>query len=75
MARRRSGRTEYEVVKSSTNLQEFETVKIVGNFSVRPPLPQTIHRLQEMAYNLWWTWNPDAQDLYESIDKELWEKG
>ena len=49
-------------------------MKIVGNISVRPPLPQSIHRLQEMAYNLWWTWNPDAQELYESIDKELWER-
>jgi len=49
-------------------------VKIVGNISVHPPLPQTIHRLQELAYNLWWTWTPDAQILYESIDKELWER-
>ena len=49
-------------------------MKIVGHISVRPPLPQSIHRLQEMAYNLWWTWNPDAQELYESIDIELWER-
>ena len=49
-------------------------MKIVGNITVLPPLPQSIHRLQEMAYNLWWTWNPDAQELYESIDLELWEK-
>jgi len=48
-------------------------VKIVGNISVHPPLPQAIGRLQELAYNLWWTWNPDAQALYESIDKDLWE--
>jgi len=49
-------------------------VKIVGNISVHPPLPQAISRLQELAYNLWWTWNPDAQDLYESIDNSLWEQ-
>ncbi len=49
-------------------------MNIVGNISVHPPLPQAISRLQELAYNLWWTWNPDAQDLYESIDKELWER-
>ncbi len=48
-------------------------MKIVGNISVHPPLPQAIGRLQELAYNLWWTWNPDAQALYESIDKDLWE--
>ncbi len=49
-------------------------MKIVGNITVHPPLPQAISRLQELAYNLWWTWNPDAQVLYESIDKELWER-
>ena len=49
-------------------------MKIVGNISVHPPLPQAISRLQELAYNLWWTWNPDAKELYESIDAELWER-
>ncbi len=49
-------------------------MNIVGNISVLPPLPQPISRLQELAYNLWWTWNPDAQDLYASIDCKLWEQ-
>jgi len=37
-------------------------------------LPQRIVRLGEMAYNLWWTWNPDVQRLYERIDSDLWEQ-
>jgi len=37
-------------------------------------LPRRIERLGELAYNLWWTWNPDAQRLFSRIDKELWEK-
>ena len=49
-------------------------MKLLGNISVLPPLPPSISRLQELSYNLWWTWSPDAQDLYESIDKELWEQ-
>ena len=36
-------------------------------------LPRPINRLGELAYNLWWTWNPDVQRLYSRIDKELWE--
>ena len=36
-------------------------------------LPSRINRLGELAYNLWWTWNPDVQSLYERIDSELWE--
>lgn len=37
-------------------------------------LPKRIQRLGELAYNLWWVWNPDAQYLYSSIDKSLWDR-
>jgi starch phosphorylase len=37
-------------------------------------LPRRIRRLGELAYNLWWTWNPSAQRLFSQIDKELWER-
>ncbi len=36
-------------------------------------LPRRISRLSELAYNLWWTWNPEAQRLFSRIDSELWE--
>jgi starch phosphorylase len=26
-----------------------------------------------LAYNLWWSWHPEAQDLYRSIDPDLWQ--
>ncbi len=38
------------------------------------PMPMRISRLRELAYNLWWSWNYDAQDLYRQIDPELWEQ-
>ncbi|MGA2488883.1 MAG: alpha-glucan family phosphorylase [Anaerolineales bacterium] len=37
-------------------------------------LPRRINRLGELAYNLWWTWNPSAQRLFYRIDYELWER-
>ena len=37
-------------------------------------LPRRISRLGELAYNLWWSWNPDAQRLYSMIDRELWDR-
>jgi starch phosphorylase len=37
-------------------------------------LPSRIERLGELAYNLWWTWNPDVQRLYKRIDSNLWEE-
>ncbi|PDW04298.1 alpha-glucan family phosphorylase [Candidatus Viridilinea mediisalina] len=37
------------------------------------PIPERIARLRELAYNLWWTWHPEAQELYRQIDPDLWE--
>lgn len=42
--------------------------EIPNNFS----LPRRINRLGELAYNMWWSWNPEAQRLYSRIDRELW---
>jgi len=37
-------------------------------------LPRRINRLSQLAYNLWWVWNPDAQRVFSAIDKDLWER-
>jgi starch phosphorylase len=37
-------------------------------------LPRRIRRLAELAYNLWWTWNPEAERLYRRLDPILWER-
>jgi starch phosphorylase len=37
-------------------------------------LPRRINRLGQLAYNLWWTWNPEAQRLFVRIDRTLWER-
>ena len=47
-------------------------MNILGRISVFPKLPATISRLQELAYNLWWIWNPTAQMLFSSLDEALW---
>ncbi|NPV27425.1 MAG: alpha-glucan family phosphorylase [Firmicutes bacterium] len=42
--------------------------------SVKPKLPEQISRLQELAYNLWFSWNSHAQLLFQRINSELWEE-
>jgi starch phosphorylase len=37
-------------------------------------LPREVERLRELAYNLWWSWHEDAQELYRSLDPLLWEE-
>ncbi len=36
-------------------------------------LPEALKPLQEIAGNLWWSWNKDAMDLFESLQPEAWE--
>lgn len=37
--------------------------------------PVTIlNKLNHLAYNLWWSWNPQAQGIFEAIDRTLWKE-
>ncbi|MFZ1730171.1 MAG: alpha-glucan family phosphorylase [Bacteroidota bacterium] len=33
---------------------------------------QAIEGLNRLAYNLWWTWNPKAQDLFKALSERKW---
>jgi glycogen phosphorylase/synthase len=37
-------------------------------------LPKVLKPMQELAKNLWWAWNYEAEELFASIDKQLWIK-
>ncbi|PYG86910.1 starch phosphorylase [Ruminiclostridium sufflavum DSM 19573] len=47
---------------------------LVGKINVISALPEKFKRLNDIACNLWWSWNPEAIDLYREIDLDLWEK-
>ncbi|MFN0084971.1 MAG: alpha-glucan family phosphorylase [Blastocatellia bacterium] len=36
-------------------------------------LPARIERLVELAYNFWWSWQPDSSWLFQHLDMTLWE--
>lgn len=37
-------------------------------------LPQRLQHLDTLSKNLWWCWNQEAIELFESIDRKLWEE-
>ena len=39
-----------------------------------PPIPPRLGRLAELAQNLWWSWNPEARELFRRIDTPLWRQ-
>jgi starch phosphorylase len=49
-------------------------VKVFGRVTVFPIMPSRIIRLYELAYNLWWSWHPEALTLYRELDPDLWEE-
>jgi len=44
----------------------------VRSFTVLPAMPDTLKPLRDLAYNLWWTWNPQAIELFRRLDVDLW---
>jgi glycogen phosphorylase len=46
----------------------------IHSFDVVPSLPQPLKPLQALARNLWWSWHPEAIELFMRIDRDLWER-
>ena len=42
--------------------------------TVQANLPESLKKLQEIAYNLWWVWNSDAKNIFRYIDLDVWHK-
>ncbi len=39
---------------------------------LRWKMPERIDRLGELAHNLWWTWQPDAREIFREVDYVRW---
>jgi starch phosphorylase len=35
-------------------------------------LPERIVRLRDLAYDIWWSWNPEAREVFRRLDYSLW---
>jgi len=46
----------------------------IFKYTVVPSLPERLQPLLEIAYNLWWTWNPEAIELFRRLDTEMWDE-
>lgn len=48
--------------------------KKLHRFTVVPSLPRELSGLHTIAYNLWWTWEPQAIELFRRVDLDLWRE-
>jgi starch phosphorylase len=46
----------------------------VTSFTVFPDTPAALNPLKEIAYNMWYSWNWEAVELFIRLDPEYWEK-
>ncbi len=46
----------------------------IRSFDVVPSLPEPLKPLLRIARNLWWTWHPEAVDLFVRLDRDLWRE-
>jgi len=45
----------------------------IHRLEVRPNIPEALAPLQEIAGNLWYSWNRDAVELFARLDRRTWE--
>ena len=46
----------------------------VVEFMISPSLPERLSPLSGLAKNVWWTWHPDAVNLWSRMDPDLWDE-
>ncbi len=46
--------------------------KAYNTFQVKATLPKPLAPLEEIAYNLHWTWNQQTIELFRRLDSDLW---
>jgi phosphorylase/glycogen(starch) synthase len=64
--------TRRPVQPHQTDSTEGKRPKLVS-FDVANTLPEELRGLERLAQNLWWSWDTDAQTIFEDISKTSWE--
>ena len=59
--------------RQAKNLSSLDFVRAIGRYIVQPALPPALRSLASLAKNLRWSWDQETQELFASIDPELWE--
>jgi len=49
-------------------------MKALRRFTVRAHLPERLSALERLSINLRWSWDRATQDLFETVDPQLWQR-
>ena len=62
------------VESSGLNIRKPHQVPVWKDIYIQSDVPEKLANLKELANNLWWSWNPDAETLFRNMDPSLWEE-
>ena len=48
-------------------------MRALRSFTVRARLPEALGPLQDLAFNLRWSWDHRCRDLFRWVDPQIWE--
>ncbi len=57
-------------VRSFSSTNEPHWFKVL----IKPYFPDSLLPLKELSQNLWWSWDDEAQQLFEDINPQFWKK-
>src|SRR3954467_9246877 len=46
----------------------------MNRYAELPPLPERINRLDQLAVDLWWSWNAPGREVFRHLDYTLWRE-
>lgn len=49
-------------------------MKPLHSFIVKAKLPENIAKITEIAYNYWWCWDSEAKELFNRMNRKLWNE-
>ncbi|MDR2083891.1 MAG: alpha-glucan family phosphorylase [Bacteroidales bacterium] len=55
-------------------LSDEKSAPIWRKVFVKQDMPESLKNLKKLSMNLWWCWNPEAEELFRSINPERWEE-
>ncbi|MBW1765600.1 MAG: alpha-glucan family phosphorylase [Deltaproteobacteria bacterium] len=49
-------------------------IKPITTLDIKPKIPERLKPLNELANNLWFSWNHEVEELFRRMNPDLWEK-
>ena len=56
------------------HIRKPHQIPVWKDIYVQSDVPERMAALKELAYNLWWAWNIEAENLFRRMDPSLWDQ-